>query len=177
MPKVRATLLMNAQAFVTERFGATAHRRVLAELKAPAAALFSISLPTGSRIPLEHLVAYMVTAKRLFAPDETGFHREIGRFAGTVEREESAFSHMVADRETLLKTLKMLWRAYYSEGKVEIVSSDAAQVTWRAVNFRGDPVLCERITGATETQAGAARSEHGACVFRGDAACQWTAWW
>jgi hypothetical protein len=128
-------------------------------------------------VPLEHLVAYMVAAKSLLAPNEADFFRQMGRFAGERDRNERAFSHMVADRDTAIRMLRVLWHAYYGGGSLEILSADDQRLVCRAVDFKGDPVLCERITGVAEGQLRASRAEHGACVFRGDPACEWTLWW
>jgi hypothetical protein len=177
MATARGTMLLHSEAFVTARYGADAHRKVLEAIPPESAARFAGSLPEGSRVPLVHLVAYMKAAKELLAPGDAQFFHELGRFAGARDREASGFSHMVADRATALKMMKVLWNAYLAEGSFEIVSSDGASATGRVVGFRGDPVLCERITGVVETQLSAARAAHVACVFRGDPACTWTVWW
>jgi hypothetical protein len=170
-------MLLNSEAFVRDRFGAAAHQRVLAGMPPESTPRFSTSLPDGARVPMEQLVAYMKTARALLAPDDGDFFREMGRFAGARDRDERAFSHMVADRATILRMMKVLWSTFYSEGTFEILESDEQSATGRAVGFTGDPVLCDRICGVAETQLRVARIEHVACVFRGDPACAWTVWW
>lgn len=177
MVSVRATLMSNSEAFVKERFGAEAHQRVLAALPREMAAAIGRPLPESARVPLEQLVAYMESARRLLAPEEPGFFRAMGRFGGERDRSARAFIHMLPDRETSVKMLSVMWHAYYGEGQIVVVERDEHHLTARVEGFRGHPVLCERITGAVETEMGGLRAEHGRCVFRGEAACEWTLWW
>jgi len=173
----RGTLLLNSAAFVRTRFGEEGQRRVLAAIPDVARHFSgSGSLPEGARIPLEHLILYMTTARSLLAPEAADFYREMGRFSAAQES-KGGLAHIVSDRETLVKMLRTLWRAYFDSGSFEVVEKDGNSFTGRVVDFEGHAALCERISGVADAHFRTAHVEHVACVFRGDARCDWKVRW
>jgi hypothetical protein len=174
---VRRRLLKNSEAFVTARFGPDAHARVLSGLPPETVAVFATSAPDGSAVAVAHLIAYMKAARALLAPTDEDFYKQMGRFGGSQDKDASNFAHMVATRETAVRMLRMMWHSYYDDGTLDVVFSSPEKVQVRARMRRGDPILCQRVTGAAEGQLGARSAEHATCVFRGDAECIWEIVW
>jgi len=171
----RATLLLNSAAYVRMRFGEDGHKQVL-KAQPQLGFSFSGSLPQGARIPVEHVVLYMETARALLAPEESGFFRDLGRFAAEQDR-QGGLGHMVLDRDTLVRMLRTLWRAYFDTGSFEVLEKEERSFTARVADFAGHPALCERISGVADAHFKDASVEHVRCVFRGDSSCDWSLRW
>ena len=176
MATVRGSAVLNTIAFVRDTLGIQAHRRILALLPPDHAAGVDLTMSEGQRRPLEYLVAYMEQAKALFAPTDDDFYRAMGRFGGVRNRDDSNFRFMLQDRETAIRMAKVLWTASFDEGSLETVSSTPTGATLRVIGFRCAPSLCQRILGTMEVELRAS-GDHTACVFRGDAHCEYALSW
>jgi len=168
-------MLLNSAAFVRARFGDEAHRELL-RVQPELAPYFRGSLPEGARVPLAAVVRYQKAAHTRLAPEDDGFHRDLGRFAA-VHDSQGNLAHMVSDRDTLVKMLRTLWRTFFDSGSLEVVEAGERSFAARAIDFEGDPVLCERIAGVAEAHFRTTDVEHTACVFRDAPACEWRVKW
>jgi hypothetical protein len=183
MPRVRGQTVLNTIRFVKERHGAAAHERVLALLPAEVAATFLAQLRDASWKPLAHTVAYMETAQRLLAPQDAGWHRELGRFSGRATS-QSGFRFLLGSSPLQAMTRSaFIWRFLYDSGRVEVTSSGPGAIVLRIHDFRpGSRAWCQRIEGFLEavlglTEARAPAIAETACIFCGAAYCEMSASW
>jgi len=119
-------------------------------------------------------VAYMETARRILAPGDRLFYRNMGRFAGRQDREHRAFKVMLDDPEKAARLPATLWRTFFDVGRLEVVERGPEGVLLRVHDFPAERSLCERIVGSIEGQQDglSARAEETACVLRGDPYCR-----
>ncbi len=176
MAKARGTLVLNTIAFVREKHGPEAHERVVASLGTRHAAAIQLSPREAGWVDVDVILAYMEAAHRLLAPDDPGFYREIGRFAGQRDRDARAFGIMVGDFATAMRLASILWRAFFDVGDLEVVDRDATGATLHIRNFPTHRILCQRIVGSLEGQLSRPESpvrvEERACVLDGAPCCE-----
>jgi len=173
---VRGTDVLATVGFVVERFGSEAHERVLKRIAPEAAAAVRSVDRDGQRIPWPHLRDYTVASKRLLAPDDADYYRQMGFFVGRSYVERGGFGVMVKDRRTAARMIPTFWRSIVEDGEMSIVSDDEAVLVVRLTEFPVAAVICERLVGAFEAALGPRRIEHTSCETRGDAHCEWTLW-
>jgi len=182
VPRVRGSELLNTAEFVRQRFGETAHERVLATLGTEARAAFDYTTRDADWQPLEYLVAYMLAARDQLAAGDEGFFREIGRHAGRCAR-TGGFQVMLGSIDDAVRTARYLWRSFFDAGRLEIVAAGPEGIVARVFDFPcPSPIVCERITGWTETSldpdgALGLHTVETACVHRGAPHCEYRTTW
>ncbi len=173
--RVRGSVLLSSAAFVRQRFGPEAHERVVARLRPEHQAAFTADLREGSWKPVEAVDAYMEAARRLLAPGDASFFREMGRFAGEQAR-RSVFASMVRDAETAARMLPTMGRVVADQGRAEVVQAGPGELRARISGFPTTPALCERRVGAYEALFGSAEApveaSETACVLQGSPWCE-----
>lgn len=181
MARVRGRLVMNAVEYVVQRFGRDAHERVVAALPRDHWGPFVGPLHETSWEPAADVVAYLDTARRLLAPHEAGFLREVGRHAGRVERDAQGYAPMVRDPETAMRLAPKVWSSFYDEGRAEVNALGPREALVAILDFAESPLLCERTCGAWETLASTpelqATVTESKCVHRGAARCEFHVVW
>ncbi len=150
-PNVRGVAVLNAIRFVRETRGTGRHDEVVAALPAARRAVFLAQVREAAWVPLDDFVAYMETAQRLLAPHEPGFFRELGRFAGRLEREASNFGVMVVDPLTAMRMGPMVWRSFHDSGRLEVETVGPLEGLARVHDFPASRAMCDRRCGAWET--------------------------
>lgn len=150
-PHVRGVAVLNAVRFVREVYGPDRHDAVVAALPPARQATFLAQLREASWEPLDDFVAYMEGAQRLLAPGDPAFFRELGRFAGRLEREASNFGVMVADPLTALRMGPTVWRSFHDSGRLEVKLLSPREAVATLFDFPASRALCGRRCGAWET--------------------------
>jgi hypothetical protein len=180
-PLVRGTLLRNTMGFLRETYGPGAHASVLRALPHDLAAVFRLPVREASWEPLDALVAYIETAKRTFAPDDPDFYRRMGSYAGRSDREARAMGVMVRDLDTATKMAGVLWRSFFSEGRLEVAERTPGGAVLRILDFPAHRALCERIAGSLEGLLGGAAAKlsvaKDSCLLDGDPCCEYRLEW
>jgi hypothetical protein len=151
MANARATLFLNSVAFVRERFSPEAAARVHAALPLALQAWLDGGPRETAWRPVEDLVAYMSAARALVAPDDPGFYRELGRFAGLLDRRERGVGTLFTDVDVAARMAGVIWRTYFDAGRLE-ASPDGDALRLRIHDFPARRELCERIVGSLEGQ-------------------------
>ena len=176
MARVRGRLVMNAVEYVQKRFGREAHERVLQAMPREHWGPFVGPLHETSWEPAEDAVAYLDTARRLLAPGEEGFFRDLGRFAGRIERQKQGYEPMVRDPATAARMGPAVWSSFYDTGRLEVDIQSPLEASARVLGFAVSPVLCERSCGAWEgllsSQTFSAAVTEARCVHRGSEYCE-----
>ena len=150
-PHVRGVAVLNAMRFVREAYGPDRHDAVVAALPPAHQATFLAQVREAAWEPLADFVAYLEVAERLLAPEDPGFFRELGRFAGRLEREASNFGVMVADPVTAIRMGPTVWRSFHDCGRLEVEVLGPREGLARLFDFPASRALCERRCGAWET--------------------------
>jgi len=180
--RARGSELLNTVEYVRQRFGEPAHERVLATLPADARTAFDHPTREADWQPLEYLVAYMLAAREQLAAGEGGFYREIGRHAGRSAR-TGGFQVMLGTIDDAVRTARYLWRSFFDTGRLEIVTAGPEGIVARVLEFAcPSPVVCDRITGWTETSldpdgALGLHTVEVACVHEGAPYCEYRTTW
>lgn len=181
MPRARGIAFIGVVRFVTESWGAAAHQKVLAALPAESCSTFLGPLTESSWRPLSDLGAYAEAARQLFAPDDPGYYRRLGRFVGSHEREHGGFKPMVADPRTAMRLAALLWRALYDPGRCEVQTLGPHHGVVRISEFPVSRSLCQSscglIEGLTSNESVAASVEEVACVLDGSPYCEFRVQW
>jgi hypothetical protein len=179
MANARGTLVLNSIAFIRERFGPEAHDKVLAALPRQHAGTFLGPLYEGAWKPLEDLLAYMETARKVLAPRKAHFYQSMGEFAGERDRKSTAFSIMLADFDTAARMAPLLWRSFFDAGRLEVIEKHASGATLRVYDGPASAALCERVTGSLAGQTGdpTVRVEQVACRVDGRPYCEFQMRW
>lgn len=176
MASVRGTVVLHAVRFVREGYGDAGHDAVIRALPASVCGTFLGPLHDGSWKPVDDLVAYMETARRLHAPQDGTFFRRLGRHSGALSRAAAGFRPMVATPETAIRMGPVTWRAFYDEGRLEVVESSERRGVVRVHGFPASRPLCERRSGAWETllstDALSAVVEETRCAAAGAPCCE-----
>lgn len=179
--RVRGILLLNTVRFVVESYGEEAHRRVLAAASDAVRSAFSGPVRESSWTPLDAIVAYMVTAQRLLAPADPGFHRRMGRFSGGLSRVVGGFLPMVVDRTTAIRMAGTLFRSFYDRGRVEVIAAGPESALVRLHDFPAEKAHCERFCGALEALIGSDTfplvMQERRCAADGHECCEMSASW
>lgn len=150
-PNVRGVAVLNAIRFVRETRGPGRHDEVVAALPAACRAVFLAQVREAAWVPLDDFVAYMETARRLLAPGDPAFFRELGRFAGRLERQASNFGVMVADPMTAMRMGPTVWRSFHDCGRLEVETLAPLEGLARVHDFPASHAMCDRRCGAWET--------------------------
>lgn len=180
-PNVRGVAVLNAIRFVRETRGPGRHDEVVAALPAACRAVFLAQVREAAWVPLDDFVAYMETARRLLAPDEPGFFRELGRFAGRLEREASNFGVMVVDPLTAIRMGPLVWRSFHDSGRLEVETLGPLEGLARLHGFPASRAMCDRRCGAWETLTSTeqlqAEATETRCQLGGHAFCETRVVW
>lgn len=183
MAQIRGVAILHSVRFVRERFGAAAHERLIQELPEPHWGTFHGPVREASWEPVADLVAYMEAARRLLAPDDAGFYRSMGLFAGRLTRSSGFAALLGGDPEAAARRAQVLWRAYYDEGRLEIHERGERTLVARIHDFaEARPSLCQRICGFWEgcfdAEGGPrTRVEERACAADGGGFCEMLVSW
>ncbi|HET7746454.1 MAG TPA: hypothetical protein VFM29_04080 [Vicinamibacteria bacterium] len=176
MACARGTIVLGAMGFVRERHGPEAHDRVMAALPPGVAATLLTDLREAAWKPVDSLVAYMETARRLLAPHDPAFFRDLGRFAGQAHRSQTSFAAMVASPVLAMRMGPKFWSAMWDTGRLQVTIVGEREGIARIHDFQTTRSLCERTLGAWEgllsTDALDAHAEETACALRGDPGCE-----
>jgi hypothetical protein len=121
-------------------------------------------------------VAYLDAARRLLAPGDDGFYRNLGRYAGRTERRAQGYEPMVRDPATAVRMGPAVWSSFYDSGRLEVEIVSPLEARARVLDFAVSPVLCERSCGAWEgllsSETLRATAAETRCVHRGSAFCE-----
>lgn len=181
MPNARGVVVLNAVRFVEAAYGSAAHHQVLAALPPAPRATFLTAIREASWEPLEHLVAYMETAHLLLAPSDPAFYRALGRFAGELERRETAYSVMVADPVRAMAMGDKVFRSIWDVGHLAVKRVSSREGIARILGFPSRRSLCERTAGAWEgllsTDTLRCVVTEPVCMTRGDPFCEMRVCW
>jgi hypothetical protein len=177
MSRVRGTLVLNSFAFVRKTHGPRAHARILRSLGHEEAAVLGGAIREAAWVPIDPLLLYIEKAKELYAPDEEGYYRRMGRFAGKSDREARAMGVMVRDLATAAQMAAVVWKQFFDKGDLEVAERTESGARLRIRGFPAHPVLCERIVGSLEGLLAAAAPalivEKAGCLLEGDPACEY----
>jgi hypothetical protein len=169
--------------FVREKYGPAAHERVLQALPERHWGTFHGPVREASWEPIADLVAYMEAARRLLAPGDGDFYKQLGLFAGRQTRNTGFAALLGDDPEAASGRAQVLWRAYYDEGRLEIVEKGDGFLTARIHDFpAAHPALCKRISGFWEGCFDAegrppTHVEERACATQGAPYCEMRVTW
>ncbi len=174
MPNVRGRDLIDALDFVRHSYGEAGLSKAIAELALGARAVFGGTLREAEWYSLEHLVSYLVTAKRALARNDDDFCRKEGFYAG--QRQKASFlGVMVATPEARERTAATVWRMFYDVGRLKIVGEGPGAAS-QIHDFPTTPELCQRFAGIWEGIASSAEQKavaiHTRCVLRGGDCCE-----
>jgi hypothetical protein len=173
--RVRGTSLIDAQAFVRDKYGPEAVARVRKGLPAKTRPVFQHAIREVGWYPLESLTAYLVTARTLLDPDAHEFYRAQGYYAARRQK-AGALKSMVSTLELRMRLVRTIWRMFYDVGRVEVVGATEDNVVARIVGFPTTAELCERFRGIWEgmssTEDRQATAQETKCVLRGDPYCE-----
>jgi hypothetical protein len=180
---IRGSSVLSTVRFVREHFGANSHAKVLEVLPARHCGTFLGPVREASWEPVEDLVAYMETARRLLAPDDQTFFKKIGVFAGHQTR-DSGFKSLLGDSpEAAFKRAAVMWRSFYDVGRLEVASQAPGEIVARIREFPDTSrALCQRITGFWEgclhvVGTEQPHVEERICALDGGAYCEMRVTW
>lgn len=180
-PHVRGVAVLNALRFVRETYGHERHDEVVTALAPARRGVFLAQLREAAWVPLDDFVAYMEAAQRLLAPGQAGFFRELGRFAGRLERQASNFGVMVADPLTAMRMGPTVWRSFHDCGRLEVETLGPLEGLARVCDFPASRAMCERRCGAWETLTSTdqlqAEARETRCQLNGDPVCETRVVW
>lgn len=172
----RGVAVLNAIRFVKERYGEDAHATVLRALPSSRWGTFLGELREASWEPLEDFSAYLEAARRQLAPADAEFYRELGRFAGGLERKKAAFGIMVAEPSTSMRMGPVIWKAFFDIGELQVLIHSGREAVAVIRGFPASRALCERLRGAWEgllaTEQLEVVTDERACAARGDDRCE-----
>jgi len=173
--QARGRDLLDATAFVRERYGAAAHERVVTALDPQRRDLFRQSIRDVDWYPLDELVAYLRTAQAVLDPGAADFFRRQGFFAAQRQRAE-LLANAMATPESRARLAPTTWRMFYSVGRLEVVGDTPYDARGRIHGFPATVELCERFCGIWEgmvsTPERRVHAEETLCVRRGDPYCE-----
>lgn len=173
--------MLNAVRFVRETYGPDRHDAVVALLPVPQRTTFLVQVREAAWEPLDDFVAYMDAAQRLLAPGDAAFFRELGRFAGRLERLASNFGVMVADPATAMRMGPTVWRSFHDCGRLEVEMLGPREGLARLFDFPASRAMCGRRCGAWETLTSTAELRAEAtevrCQLDGHALCETRVVW
>lgn len=151
MAQIRGAAVLHSVRFVREAFGDAAHERVLQALPERHWGTFLGPVREASWEPVADLVAYMEASRALLAPDDDAYYRKMGVFAGRLTR-GTGFATLLGDApESAATRAQMLWRAYYDEGRLEVLDKGERSLVARIHDFpAASRALCQRICGFWE---------------------------
>jgi hypothetical protein len=181
--RIRGSALLNTARYVRETFGAPAHDRVVGLLPAAQAAPFlSQTAREGSWEPIESVVAYLVTARTLLAPEDPAFWRAAGRWAGRAAGTDSFRALLGNDPLDSVRRAAFMWRHFYEDGRLDILSAAPGEIVMRLSGFRPPHrAWCERslgfLEGCVEALVSRPRAEERACALQGAAGCEFRLSW
>lgn len=173
MAHVRGRDLIDARDFVRGSHGEAGLSKVRAALPPATRGLLDGTLREAEWYPLEHLVSYLVAARRVLGLDDE-FYRAQGFYAG--QRQKASFlGMMVATPEIREKTAGVVWRLFYDVGRLAVVGT-GREAAGQIHDFPTTPELCQRFIGIWEGICGDAEHKavatHSLCVLRGDDCCE-----
>lgn len=155
-----------------ETYGPEAHAKVLKAMPPSRCATFLSPVREASWEPAVDLEVYTETAKAILAPDDPGFHRRAGYFAGRGVR-STGFEAFLVDPS---KLSAFIWHGLFDTGHVKVVSHNPSETIARIHDFPTSRSACERMVGAWEGLFDA-RVTHSACVLDGSACCEMRVSW
>jgi hypothetical protein len=174
MARVRGRSLIDAVGFVRESFGDQALARVSAELEPAVRAVFEGTIRPTAWYELDDFLGYLLTARRVLAPQDEDFFRRQGRYAGRYQR-SAHLGIMVDSLETMAKMAPTIWRMFYDVGRLVAVDGSRGRVG-QIHDFPATPELCQRFLGIWEGLASTPErtmvAEETLCVRRGDPCCE-----
>jgi hypothetical protein len=179
---VRGSAVHNTVKSIRERFGPEAHERVLRVLPAAHCGAFLAGVRDAAWVPIEDLVAYLETARRVLAPGDDGLFRALGRDAGLSVRHSGVRLFLGSNPGTAATRSAFFWRFYYDGGRVECEPVGSHTLRLHFLDFRTPSrAWCERIAGFMEScfelMEHAGRVEETACIHRGAPHCELTMEW
>ena len=183
-PTVKGTALLSTVELVRKRFGESGHARVLEALAPAERAVVEGPVLSSARIPHAALIAYMTAADSILGDGSFAFCEEAGRY--------SAYDSLSRIFKLLLKLTSPLgmvkrapgiWRHFYSEGELKILSAAQGHGVIRIEGFSNpSDAHCRRIQGfffrVTEVTGGKnVAVRHTRCQAHGAPACEYTVRW
>lgn len=179
--QVRGVVVMNAIAFLREQYGAAAPDLVLRDLSVGRRATFVAQLREASWEPLADFLVWLEAAQKRFAPDDPGFGRRLGSFAGARERTRGGFGPMVATPAAAMRMGQVLWRTMYDVGKLDVERLGPLHCRVRINEFTCTPLLWQRTLGGFEgllsTPELRAHARPLGCASEGAACCEMEISW
>jgi hypothetical protein len=181
---VKGSALRSTMNYLREHFSDEQVRRVLAKLPPAHQDIVEKPILISKWFDSDILTTLMRTmSAELGQPSEILFHR-LGRQScddglNTVYR----IFFKIGSPSYLLKFVAQVWRNYYSDGKMEVVSRTDSSVHIRLLECAfPDPGMCLRLSGWMERSleiSGAKNINfsHCSCVHLGGASCEWKASW
>jgi hypothetical protein len=174
--RVKGIALTGVSEFAKDRFGLEAHEAVLLALAPEQRASFASPIRESAWKPVADMAAYAGALRRLYAPEQAGFYRELGRYVGRVQRERGGFQPMVADRATAIQLASKLWPALYDRGRLSLNPAGEQAGVAYIHGFPTTRALCEANVGALEglfsSPEWRAEAEETACTLDGAPACE-----
>lgn len=175
--------LNGALAFVDSRWGSEGRAELLPALEPELRRLVGGVVLSSSWYPFRFQVELYEAIDRTFGLDDRALCREIGRF--TAEYELTTVHRLfmrVARLDHWLKCAGLMWRFYYSAGRLGVEAEDRGVVvhvrdfhpisTAFCLDFEGWLDRTAELTGLDD-----ARIRHSTCLLDGAESCRYDASW
>jgi hypothetical protein len=181
---VKAQGLLNAAAWVREKFGAVALERVLAACS-PAVRERTATAIAINWIPMAEFVEMLTTADRMLGDGDGRLAEAIGAASARINLRHLGLrlAFFLARPEFLMRRVAGVWRQYNEAGEMLVLGFDEGHML---AELRGMPTsdwfLCCSVTGWLN-EAGLATgmkelvTQHSSCRANGEPRCLWDLRW
>jgi len=178
----KGTIIKTSLAYVEERHGTDALKRVIAELDPATRSLVSGMILSSGHYPVPVVGALLTTIDRVLGRGDLALCWEVGKFAG--EYEVTMFHKAVfqlGKLEYFLKVASVTWGFYYSGGTIRVAETSPTGIRISLKDFNpSSKAVCFRTGGwmwRTAELCGKKNvgMRHNACVLDGQPTCEWTA--
>ena len=182
--EIKGSILLGCRGFVEERFGPARWTQVQEALAPEPRAVMSAKIFPGNWYAFPILLEVMRTAKRILAPRQPFFYRDMGRFsADFAVNRFYRFLMTFTSTERVLRRAPGIWPSFYRPGRMVVLEATSNSGRLRLEDFPHDSSeFCERIMGWMErivelTGGRNCQMEHPVCITRGDPYCEYQGDW
>jgi hypothetical protein len=185
MGKFKAVSVLDANAYVEEKYGAAALEKVKAALTAEdVQILFSRNLMPISWIDVNLVLRHLIAQDRVLGRGDFTFAEELMRHIA-LKQINGIYKMLLlfSKPENLIEKTPQIWNRYYDTGKVVVESVKPGGAVLKLTEFPGLPLNHEYLSvpfiKELLTRAGAKNCtcEHSKCLARGDQYCEFNLAW
>jgi hypothetical protein len=182
--KVKGSALRSTMSFLREQYPAPTVARILAGLPEEDRKILTPPILTSAWFPADALCRLIHGMEKETPGDPQDLYLRVGMQScedglNTIYK----LFFKVGTPSFILKHAGQVWKNYYDEGQIVLVSSTSNTAHVRLEGAKmPDPAMCMRISGwmkrAAELSGGhSVAVDHCACVHRGAPACEWKTDW